>query len=92
MSTLIIGAGFSNAESTWLLVNPNYWRLNAERQNAEDGSHLKVYKTLVALREKVATSASTTTATIGRWVFAFTRSVYTHRNKFKLQNVLSVSF
>ena len=43
-------AGFSNAR-TWLAVNENYTRINAEREENDEGSVLNFYRELVKLRE-----------------------------------------
>jgi len=43
-------AGFSEAETTWLKVNPNHTEINAEKQKRTDGSVLSYYKKLVQLR------------------------------------------
>ena len=42
-----INAGFSNAEHTWLPVNPNYININVDSENEHTSSHLNIYKTLI---------------------------------------------
>lgn len=44
-------AGFSSAEKTWMKVNPNFTELNVEKEEAEDTSVLKFYKTLLGMRQ-----------------------------------------
>lgn len=44
-------AGFSEAEHTWLKVNPNYTTINAEQQMKEEKSVLKFYQNLIRLRK-----------------------------------------
>jgi alpha-glucosidase len=46
-------AGFNMpGNSTWLPVNPNYWRINVDAQEKATGmSHLKFYRKLVSLRK-----------------------------------------
>lgn len=44
-------AGFSNGESTWLKVNPNYETINVELEEKEPESVLNYYKKLTALRK-----------------------------------------
>lgn len=43
-------AGFSDADKTWLPVNPNFDTVNVESEKARNDSHLNVYKALVKLR------------------------------------------
>lgn len=44
-------AGFSDAEKTWLRVNPNYVSLNAESESPDPYSVLNYYRKLTALRK-----------------------------------------
>ncbi|XP_055632787.1 maltase 2-like isoform X2 [Toxorhynchites rutilus septentrionalis] len=44
-------AGFSTANKTWLPVNPNYVRLNLERQRKSRTSHYQMYRELVEIRK-----------------------------------------
>ena len=45
-------AGFSTSEKTWLPVNPNYEKINAETEENDDTSILNYYKKLIALRKE----------------------------------------
>jgi hypothetical protein len=51
---LLACIGFSNANQTWLPVNPNYKTLNVESQLDEKWSHIKVYKLLIEARKTEA--------------------------------------
>lgn len=44
-------AGFTDGESTWLKVNPNYVQINAEKAEKDQQSVLHYYKKLIALRK-----------------------------------------
>ncbi|XP_037949098.1 maltase A3-like [Teleopsis dalmanni] len=48
-------AGFSTATQTWLPVADNYETVNVEVELAADRSHIKVYKSLVELRDSSKT-------------------------------------
>jgi hypothetical protein len=68
--------GFSNSESTWLPVNPNYLELNLEAQKAAEKSHYKVYKELIELRKNPTIQrGSAHVAALSRNVLGFTRYV-----------------
>ncbi|WP_256244575.1 alpha-amylase family glycosyl hydrolase [Alkalibacterium sp. 20] len=43
-------AGFSDGDTTWLKVNPNYTEINAEKESQDDRSALSYYKKLIELR------------------------------------------
>lgn len=45
-------AGFSTAEKTWLPVADNYKDVNVQKEETNDKSHLKVYKSLQELRKE----------------------------------------
>lgn len=45
-------AGFTNATSSWLPINPNYRALNLASQQDADKSHYKLYQQLVKLRQR----------------------------------------
>lgn len=44
-------AGFTDGDTTWLKVNPNYVTINAEAAEADSNSVLHYYKKLIALRK-----------------------------------------
>ena len=44
-------AGFTDGDTTWLKVNPNYVEINAEAQEFDDNSVLSYYKKLIELRK-----------------------------------------
>lgn len=44
-------AGFSDGETTWLKVNPNYTEINAEAAERDKNSVLHYYRKLIALRK-----------------------------------------
>ena len=46
-----INAGFSNADHTWLSVNPNYINVNVDSELADPFSHLNIYKRLIEARK-----------------------------------------
>ena len=46
-----LNAGFSNASTTWLPVNPDYTYNNVQTQSAATNSHLKIFKKLTKLRK-----------------------------------------
>jgi len=45
-------AGFSQADRTWLKVNPNYTEINAAQQEEDPNSILQTYRKLIALRKE----------------------------------------
>ncbi|XP_014282426.1 alpha-glucosidase [Halyomorpha halys] len=71
-------AGFSNASTTWLPVNPNYYKINVEDELKTENSHLNKYKRLVEVRKNFIGSKDLVTATFGDWVFAFKRKNGNH--------------
>jgi oligo-1,6-glucosidase len=48
-------AGFGDGQKTWLKVNPNYIKINAERQLDDPNSIFSFYKNLIAIRKANAT-------------------------------------
>lgn len=69
-------AGFSDpGVHTWLPVNQNYLEgVNVADQEADERSHLKVYRRLVALRSWTVTQIGTLqTAVLSPQAFAFSR-------------------
>ena len=63
-------AGFSVANKTWLPVNENYATLNAGEQVGKAGSHLEIYRRLVALRRDMSPTGALETFVDGE-VLAF---------------------
>lgn len=45
-------AGFSQAEKTWLKVNPNYGEINVKKEQADEKSILHYYRKLIEMRKK----------------------------------------
>lgn len=69
--------GFSTALSTWLPVADNYQRVNVEKEEKDQISHLKVYKRLQELRrEKTIQYGATKYTALNKNVFAIVRFVY----------------
>ncbi|XP_046401629.1 maltase A3-like [Ischnura elegans] len=68
-------AGFTEGNSTWLPVNPNYVTLNVKAQELVTVSHINIYKQLVSVRETpTAQQGDLSVRTIGESLFAFTRN------------------
>jgi len=69
-------SGFSSNSSTWLPVNPNYWKLNLDSQKKQHYSHYAVYKRLTELRKtRTIQRGSYDGHAPSEWVFAFSRYV-----------------
>lgn len=67
-------AGFSTADKTWLPVADNYKAVNVQKENADEKSHLKVYKSLQNLRrERTLQYGDTKYAAIGEQVVVIAR-------------------
>lgn len=67
-------AGFSDNSSTWLPVNPNYWKHNLDAQKKQPYSHYAVYKRLTKLRKtRTIQRGSYEGHVLSEWVFAFSR-------------------
>ncbi|PSN33695.1 Maltase 1 [Blattella germanica] len=67
-------AGFSDADSIWLPLHPNYTTVNVETQRSQLLSHLNVYKSLVRARSDHSVMyGSLVTKVFNDSVFAFTR-------------------
>lgn len=47
-------AGFSNAEKTWIKVNPNYETINVAAETKDEKSVLSYYRQLIALRRETS--------------------------------------
>lgn len=71
-----VNAGFSTATKTWLPVADNYKEVNVRKQEADEKSHLKVYKSLKELREDpVLKNGDTKYMALSQQVIAIARSV-----------------
>lgn len=85
-------AGFSTNSTTWLPINPNYVTVNVRTENATAGSHLDLYKQLVALRkEKTLQYGSTRYAAINDNVLAIRRYLSGNSTFVLVANVLNTS-
>lgn len=75
-------AGFSTADKTWLPVADNYKEINVRKEEADDRSHLKVYKSLQDLRkEPTLRSGNTKYAALSQQVIAIARYDFIVRTK-----------
>lgn len=45
-------AGFTEGDSTWMGVNPNYKEINVQKQSGEKDSILSFYRSMIALRKQ----------------------------------------
>lgn len=73
-------AGFSSADKTWLPVADNYKEVNVRKENADEKSHLKVYKSLKELRQTpTLQDGQTKYAALGQQVVAIARFKATSR-------------
>lgn len=71
-------AGFSTAPKTWLPVADNYKDVNVNKEEADETSHLKVYKSLKELRKEPALrDGETKYAAYGKQVVLIARFVLT---------------
>lgn len=69
-------AGFSTASKTWLPVADTYKEVNVDKEEADENSHLKVYKSLKDLRQEPALKDGDTKYTaIGQQVVTIARFV-----------------
>ncbi|XP_002049664.3 maltase A3 [Drosophila virilis] len=70
-------AGFSTGSKTWLPLAADYETINVATESETEHSHLKIYKSLVALRRSLKTlqNGSTKYAAITEDVFALKRSL-----------------
>lgn len=67
-------AGFSTADKTWLPIAENYKQVNVRKENADEKSHLKVYKSLKELRQtSTLQNGQTKYAALGQQVVAIAR-------------------
>lgn len=68
-------AGFSTSSKTWLPMADNYATVNVEVESAASDSHLKIYKSLVALRRssKTLQNGATKYAVLNDAVFVVKR-------------------
>lgn len=72
-----VNSGFSSNSTTWLPVNPNYWRLNLDVQKKENWSHYSVYKQLTKLKKtRTIQRGSFDGYILSEWVYAFSRYYY----------------
>lgn len=67
-------SGFSNNLSTWLPVNPSYWKFNLDAQKKSPYSHYSVYKRLTKLRKtRTIQRGAFEGHVLSEWVYAFSR-------------------
>ncbi|GAE26820.1 alpha-glucosidase [Halalkalibacter wakoensis JCM 9140] len=95
-------AGFSTALNPWLGVNPNYKRINVEKQKRDKGSILSHYKKMIELRKSNDTLIYGTydlvledhdhvyayTRTLGSEQFLIIVNMFEHKTNFELPFLL----
>lgn len=68
-------AGFTTRRKPWLPINPNYWRINVEKEKQANVSHYQVVKSLMDLRKTPSSKyGKLDTYVLSEWVWAFTRT------------------
>ncbi|XP_062563069.1 maltase A3-like [Armigeres subalbatus] len=81
-------AGFTNGNTTWLPVGPDYRTINVQVQNGLEKSHLKVYKAMMRLREgKTFHYGSVKARAVNRNVFAIVRELEDYNTYITLVNL-----
>lgn len=84
-------AGFSTADKTWLPVADNYKEVNVRKENSDEKSHLKVYKSLKELRETATLQdGQTKYAALGQQVVAIARFEAVFLNFLSTEHTLQI--
>lgn len=83
-----MNAGFSRAPKTWLPVADNFKEVNVQKEESDEKSHLKVYKSLKDLRkEKSLREGGVKYAALGKQVIAILRHFVGEKMYITLANV-----
>lgn len=81
-------AGFTNGNTTWLPVGPNYRTVNVKTETGLEKSHLKVYKAMMKLREsKTFQHGSVKARTVNKNVLAIVRELQGYNTYITLVNL-----
>lgn len=80
-TTFYFSKGFSSNPSTWLPVNPDYWRVNVESQKEVPNSRYNMFKALSKLRKtKTLKFGNFESYVISSSIYAFSRSVWIEKD------------